>query len=88
MRVDINGDGKADYLTINRSGSGSVKEWLNGGGPNNGPNARQLVWYPQGTITTGDGSSGANVVFAGKHYGPGIVIGTDSFTRPQWRWTC
>ncbi|KAG4442317.1 hypothetical protein IFR05_002168 [Cadophora sp. M221] len=54
----------ADYLTINRSGSGSVKEWLNGGGPNNGPNAGQPVWYPQGTITTGDGSSGANVVFA------------------------
>ncbi|KAL5325508.1 hypothetical protein ACEPPN_006635 [Leptodophora sp. 'Broadleaf-Isolate-01'] len=62
--ADINGDGKADYLTINRSGSGSVKEWLNGGGPNNGPNAGQPVWYPQGTITTGDGSSGANVVFA------------------------
>ena len=63
--TDINGDGRAEYLQVTRSGSGAVNEWLNGGGSNNGPNAAQVVWYPQGQITTGDGTSGANVVFAG-----------------------
>lgn len=37
--ADINGDGRADYLEVTRSGSGAVNEWLNGGGPNDGPNA-------------------------------------------------
>jgi hypothetical protein len=64
-KTDINGDGRADYLEVTRSGSGSVNEWLNGGGPNDGPNATQVVWHPQGSITTGDGTSGANVMFAG-----------------------
>ncbi|RFU29502.1 hypothetical protein B7463_g6841, partial [Scytalidium lignicola] len=62
--ADINGDSRADYLQVTRSGSGAVNEWLNGGGPNDGPNAAQVVWYPQGQITTGDRTSGANVMFA------------------------
>ena len=33
-------------------------------GPDNGPNAAKVVWYPQGQLTGGDGSSGANVMFA------------------------
>lgn len=62
--ADINGDGRADYLQVSRGSSGSVSMWRNGGGPDNGPHAAQVVWYPQGQITGGDGTSGANVYFA------------------------
>ncbi|KAH7409537.1 hypothetical protein BKA64DRAFT_705302 [Cadophora sp. MPI-SDFR-AT-0126] len=61
--ADINGDGRADYLKVTRVGSGAVDEYQNGGGPDNGPNAAKVVWYPKGQITTGDGTSGANVMF-------------------------
>ena len=61
-------------MEVTRSGSGAVNEWLNGGGPNDGPNAAQVVWYPQGSITTGDGTSGANVVFAGKSSTLGFIL--------------
>ena len=70
--ADINGDGRAEYLQVTRSGSGAVNEWLNGGGSNNGPNAAQVVWYPQGQIATGDGTSGANVLFAGMYLLPSL----------------
>ena len=79
--ADINGDGRADYLNVGRGASGSVSEWLNGGGPNDGsvcfktistqmkltlnrPNAAQVVWYPQGQITGGDGTNGTYIQFA------------------------
>jgi hypothetical protein len=62
--ADINGDGRADYLKVTRSGSGAVSMWENGGGPDDGPHAAEVVWYPWGSITGGDGSSGANVMFA------------------------
>ncbi|KAJ7245868.1 hypothetical protein B0H12DRAFT_1235677 [Mycena haematopus] len=61
--ADINGDGRADYLTVTHTG-GVVELWINGGGPNDGPNAAQVVWYPQGVIATGVGTSGAGVQFA------------------------
>ncbi|KAJ7859025.1 hypothetical protein B0H14DRAFT_2351404 [Mycena olivaceomarginata] len=61
--ADVNGDGKADYLTVTHTG-GVVEVWLNGGGPDNGPNAAKVVWHPQGVIATGVGSSGAGVQFA------------------------
>ncbi|KAF7343667.1 SGNH hydrolase [Mycena sanguinolenta] len=61
--ADINGDGRADYLTVTHTG-GVVEAWINGGGPNDGPNAAQVVWYPQGVIATGVGSSGVGVQFA------------------------
>lgn len=64
---DINGDGRADYLDLTIVESGAVSAWLNGGGPNDGPNAAQVVWYPKGSITTGDGTHGEFVVFAGIH---------------------
>ncbi|MCJ1402570.1 hypothetical protein MMC11_005790 [Xylographa trunciseda] len=62
--ADINGDGRADYLNVGRGSTGSVSEWLNGGGPNDGPNAAQVIWYPQGQITGGDGTNGTYVLFA------------------------
>ncbi|KAJ7205689.1 hypothetical protein B0H12DRAFT_453743 [Mycena haematopus] len=61
--ADINGDGRADYLTVTHTG-GVVELWINGGGPNDGPNAAQVVWHPQGVIATGVGTSGAGVQFA------------------------
>ncbi|KAJ6508146.1 hypothetical protein C8R45DRAFT_966453, partial [Mycena sanguinolenta] len=39
--ADINGDGRADYLTVTHTG-GVVEAWLNGGAPNDGPNAAQV----------------------------------------------
>ncbi|KAF8180033.1 hypothetical protein K438DRAFT_1603238 [Mycena galopus ATCC 62051] len=61
--ADINGDGRADYLTVTHTG-GVVEAWINGGGPNDGANAAQVGWYPQGVIATGVGTSGAGVQFA------------------------
>ncbi|KAJ6600731.1 hypothetical protein B0H10DRAFT_2083067 [Mycena sp. CBHHK59/15] len=61
--ADVNGDGRADYLTVTHTG-GVVELWINGGGPDDGPNAAKVVWYPQGVIATGVGTSGAGVQFA------------------------
>ncbi|KAJ7707015.1 SGNH hydrolase-type esterase domain-containing protein [Mycena metata] len=61
--ADVNGDGRADYLTVTHTG-GVVELWINGGGPDNGPNAGKVVWYPQGVIATGVGTSGVGVQFA------------------------
>ncbi|KAF7378393.1 Acetyl xylan esterase [Mycena sanguinolenta] len=61
--ADINGDGRADYLTVTHDG-GVAELWINGGGPNDGPNAAQVVWFPQGVIATGVGTSGLGVQFA------------------------
>lgn len=62
--ADINGDGRADYLDVGRGPSGFVSEWLNAGGPDDGPHAAQVVWLPQGQITGGDGTNGTYVLFA------------------------
>ncbi|KAJ6610677.1 hypothetical protein B0H10DRAFT_1953701 [Mycena sp. CBHHK59/15] len=61
--ADVNGDGRADYLTVTHTG-GVVELWINGGGPDDGPNAAKVVWHPQGVIATGVGTSGAGVQFA------------------------
>ncbi|KAJ7804831.1 hypothetical protein B0H14DRAFT_2383470 [Mycena olivaceomarginata] len=61
--ADVNGDGRADYLTVTHTG-GVVELWINGGGPDDGPNAAKVVWFPQGVIATGVGSSGVGVQFA------------------------
>ncbi|KAJ6448628.1 hypothetical protein C8R45DRAFT_850221, partial [Mycena sanguinolenta] len=70
--ADLNGDGRAEYLWLDENGAmtavthtgGVVEAWINGGGPNNGPNAAQVVWFPQGVIATGVGTSGLGVQFA------------------------
>ncbi|KAK3616373.1 hypothetical protein LTR56_025996 [Elasticomyces elasticus] len=62
--ADIDGDGRADYLDVTRTGSGAVEWWYNQGGPDNGPNAAKVGWWDRGSITGGDGTSGANVMFA------------------------
>ena len=36
--VDIDADGRAEYLSIARDGSGAVTEWRNLGGSDDGPN--------------------------------------------------
>ncbi|KAJ6595006.1 SGNH hydrolase-type esterase domain-containing protein [Mycena vulgaris] len=61
--ADVNGDGRADYITVTHTG-GVVELWINGGGPDNGPNAAKVVWLPQGVIATGVGTSGVGVQFA------------------------
>jgi hypothetical protein len=61
--ADVNGDGRADYVTISRK-DGSVQLWINGGGPDNGPNAAKVVWHPHGTIATGVGTSGTGAQMA------------------------
>ncbi|KAJ6595095.1 SGNH hydrolase-type esterase domain-containing protein [Mycena vulgaris] len=60
--ADVNGDGRADYITVTHTG-GVVELWINGGGPDNGPNAAKVVWLPQGVIATGVGTSGMGVQF-------------------------
>ncbi|KAI3393725.1 hypothetical protein diail_3771 [Diaporthe ilicicola] len=61
--TDINGDGRADYVALSRT-DGSARLWLNGGGPDNGPNAAKVVWLPHGTIANGVGGSGMGIQFA------------------------
>lgn len=50
--ADINSDGRADYIAVDRTVR-SAQLWPNGGGPDNGPNAAKVVWYPHGTIAAG-----------------------------------
>ena len=38
--------------------------WLNLGGRDNGPNAAEVAWQPQGVIATGVGANGSNIEFA------------------------
>ncbi|KAJ9607752.1 hypothetical protein H2200_007830 [Cladophialophora chaetospira] len=62
--ADMDGDGRADYLQVTVSGSGQVLEWKNNGGADSGTRAAVINWSPIGSLTGGDGSSGANVMFA------------------------
>jgi hypothetical protein len=39
--VDLNGDGRAEYLWVHDDGS--VNAWLNLGGPDDGPNVRPCL---------------------------------------------
>ncbi|MEH6373453.1 FG-GAP-like repeat-containing protein [Streptomyces sp. KLMMK] len=55
-RVDINGDGAADYLVVHENGS--VKAWINKGGDGRGG------WEGFGTFATGVGEPGDKVRFA------------------------
>ncbi|WP_190111152.1 FG-GAP-like repeat-containing protein [Streptomyces cinnamoneus] len=52
-RVDVDGDGKADYLAVETDGS--VQGWLNKGNGN---------WAGRGTVATGVGAPGDGVRFA------------------------
>ncbi|MEU1819081.1 GDSL-type esterase/lipase family protein, partial [Streptomyces roseifaciens] len=56
-RVDINGDGKADYLVV--QDDGSVKAWINKGG-----DGKEGGWESFGTFATGVGEPGDRVRFA------------------------
>ncbi|KAF8178825.1 hypothetical protein K438DRAFT_1977673 [Mycena galopus ATCC 62051] len=58
--ADLNGDGRVEYLTVTHDG-GIVSLFINGGAPNDGPNAAQVVWYSQGVVATGIGTSGVGV---------------------------
>lgn len=51
--ADINGDGKADFLKIHDNGV--EKCWLNGGA--NKRASGRWLWYPQGRIASGIGTS-------------------------------
>jgi hypothetical protein len=54
--ADINGDGPADYCVVDRA-IGNLTVWINGSGPDNGPNAAKVVWYPHGQVAAGVGST-------------------------------
>ncbi|KAF2872785.1 hypothetical protein BDV95DRAFT_398340 [Massariosphaeria phaeospora] len=56
--ADINGDGLADYLWVNRL-DGSVSEWQRNGGMRD-----EWQWIPQGQIAAGVGANGLTVQFA------------------------
>ncbi|WP_344024826.1 trypsin-like serine protease, partial [Streptomyces luteireticuli] len=55
-RIDVDGDGKADYLVV--GDNGSVQAFLNKGGDGHGG------WSDSGVIATGTGAPGVNVRFA------------------------
>jgi lysophospholipase L1-like esterase len=55
--ADINGDSRADYLSVNPDSS--VQAWTNAGA-----NGTGFGWYPQGTIASGVGVPGNQVRFA------------------------
>lgn len=58
--ADIDGDGKADYLVVDKA-TDSVTEYLNGG-PDSAANGG-WVWINQGKIATGVGAAGQSIVF-------------------------
>ncbi|MEV6674410.1 FG-GAP-like repeat-containing protein [Streptomyces sp. NPDC051162] len=55
-RVDVNGDGRADYLVV--QDNGAVDAWINNGGNGHGE------WTAFGTFATGVGEPGDKVRFA------------------------
>lgn len=55
--ADLNGDGRDDYLAVNKDGS--VDAYVNGGGQPN-----HWIWYDYGRVAGGVGASGRNVMFA------------------------
>ncbi|MGK5545370.1 FG-GAP-like repeat-containing protein [Streptomyces sp. URMC 127] len=55
-QVDINGDGRADYLVVDDNGA--VRAYVNGGGDGHGS------WINKGVIATGTGAPGSKVRFA------------------------
>ncbi|MFC5145829.1 FG-GAP-like repeat-containing protein [Streptomyces aureoversilis] len=55
-RVDIDGDGRADYLVV--QDNGSVKAWINNGGTGHGS------WTERGVFASGVGEPGSKVRFA------------------------
>ena len=67
--VDIDADGRAEYLSIARDGSDAVTEWRNLGGLDGGPNAAKVSWGAATVLKGGDGSSGANVCLGGSQRG-------------------
>jgi hypothetical protein len=54
--ADIDGDGKADYLWVDRNGA--VTAYLNGGSSTNG-----WLWHSQGVIATGVGGARLDIKF-------------------------
>lgn len=60
--ADINGDGRADYLSVNPS-TGAVTEYLNAGPPSGGDPAKP-VWVNEGVIATGAIASGQTAMLA------------------------
>ena len=62
--IDINGDGRADYLHVHPNAS--VSAWLNTGSSDHyGPNAAKVDWRPLGLIFLSKGDqAGAGVRFA------------------------
>ncbi|KAL8847788.1 MAG: hypothetical protein Q9221_007187 [Calogaya cf. arnoldii] len=61
--VDVNGDGRSEYLRVSRT-DGSVLESMNGGGRDTGPNAAVINWIPVAApIASGAGTDGRRVMF-------------------------
>jgi hypothetical protein len=57
--ADLDGDGKADYLWVDKNGS--VTAYINGGYD---AAASKWLWYPQGMIASGVGAAREDVQFA------------------------
>lgn len=74
--ADINGDGKADYLTATTP-AGAVTAYLNGGANAAGG----WIWYPQGLIASGVGTASSSAVLFADIDGDGkadyLMVGSD-----------
>lgn len=82
---DIDGDGLADYLWVNRL-DGSVSQWKNGGLTDNG-----WHWSAQGQIATGVGANGLAIQFAilnGNGRADYLNVDPESGAVTQWANGC
>lgn len=76
--MELNGDGRAEYLKVNDDGS--VECWLSAGGTDNGPNVAKVTWIPQGNIASGVGKDGAGLQFADLNGMDALSISTSTPT--------
>lgn len=84
--VDLDGDGKADYIYVDKS-TGKMKMWRNGGLGSDGT----WIWTAVGEIATGVGTTGSAVRFAdfgGTGRADYLVIVPGSLGVKKWENTC
>lgn len=84
--ADIDGDGKADYLLVNKS-TGVTNMWKNGGMGSDG----RWIWASQEEVASGGGPAGSSIRFAdlgGTGRSDYLDIRTNPLGAFQWLSTC